>query len=79
MIITISEKEIKNHPNDSELGALIREKYFEITSKVAKDDTYDKCVICGKVSPYKFSQHIDTRIGYIEGAGQGCFQPSKGN
>lgn len=36
----------------------------------------DKCVICGKDTPYRFNDHIDTRIGYVEGAGQGCFQPT---
>lgn len=35
----------------------------------------DLCVICGKESPYLVSTHIDLRIGYVEGAGQGCFQP----
>jgi hypothetical protein len=39
------------------------------------DDTFDVCVICGKQSPYKRSTHIDHRIGYVEGAGQGCFEP----
>ena len=38
------------------------------------ENGYDKCVVCGKVSPYKTMTHIDRRIGYIEGAGQGCFQ-----
>jgi len=37
---------------------------------------YDNCVICGKVSPYTRSTHIDRRIGYVEGCGQGCFQPN---
>ena len=36
---------------------------------------YDRCVVCGKVSPYKTTTNIDLRIGYIEGGGQGCFQP----
>lgn len=35
---------------------------------------YDKCVICGKVSPYLTTTSIDLRSGYVEGAGQGCFQ-----
>ena len=35
---------------------------------------YDKCVVCGKLSPYKTTTNIDLRIGYVEGAGQGCFQ-----
>lgn len=36
----------------------------------------DKCVICGKETPYSYSTHIDLRVGYVEGAGQGCFQPN---
>jgi hypothetical protein len=35
----------------------------------------DKCVICGNESPYPRKTHIDLRIGYVEGSGQGCFQP----
>lgn len=38
-------------------------------------DEYDHCVICGKQSPYKKSTHIDLRLGYVEGAGQTCFEP----
>ena len=36
---------------------------------------FDKCVICGEDSPYTLDTHIDYRIGYIEGGGQGCFKP----
>ena len=39
-------------------------------------DAFDKCVICGKESPYLKSTHIDMRVGYVEGGGQGCFQPN---
>lgn len=39
------------------------------------ENGYDKCVVCGKVSPYKTMTHIDLRMGYVEGGGQGCFQP----
>jgi hypothetical protein len=38
-------------------------------------DSYDKCVICGKETPYLVSTHIDMRVGYVEGCGQGCYQP----
>ena len=31
---------------------------------------YDTCVVCGKETKYKKSDHIDTRMGYIEGSGQ---------
>jgi len=39
------------------------------------NDSYDKCVICDKKSPYTRSTHIDFRVGYVEGSGQGCFEP----
>lgn len=32
----------------------------------------DKCILCGKDSPYEFDVNIDYRHGYIEGAGQLC-------
>lgn len=32
----------------------------------------DKCVLCGKETPYTKETHIDYRSGYIEGAGQLC-------
>jgi hypothetical protein len=38
---------------------------------------YDKCVVCGKETPYTKSTHIDLREGYVEGAGQGCYQPNE--
>jgi hypothetical protein len=38
-----------------------------------KKDIYDRCVLCGKRSPYTLYDSIYTRIGYIEGGGQGCF------
>ena len=34
----------------------------------------DICVVCGIETPYSIGTHIDYRIGYIEGAGQGCFK-----
>jgi hypothetical protein len=45
--------------------------------KYQTDDGYDVCVICGEKSPYLLSTHIDERIGYVEGAGQGCFKTKK--
>ena len=47
-----------------------------ISEEIKTEDEFDKCVICGKESPYKRSTHIDLRIGYVEGGGQGCFQPN---
>ena len=32
----------------------------------------DKCVNCGEKSIYDKEEHIDFRVGYIEGAGQLC-------
>jgi hypothetical protein len=32
----------------------------------------DNCVMCGEQTPYERDQHIDTRFGYVEGAGQLC-------
>jgi len=34
----------------------------------------DKCVTCNKESVYDKEEHIDFRIGYIEGAGQLCLE-----
>jgi hypothetical protein len=132
--VTITEKEILETPNDSMLGELTRNKYWQArrdeegpqyndedfgivigedglvkkiihpytcsicggdTSEIDYDylvgydhlgcvlkteednsDAFDKCVICGKESPYLKSTHIDMRVGYVEGGGQGCFQPN---
>ncbi len=37
-----------------------------------EQDEIDPCIQCGKDTNYKKRDHIDTRIGYIEGAGQLC-------
>lgn len=65
----ITEKEIKQYPNDYELGNYIRKKYHQHSNI-----KYDTCVECGLESPYTVDTHIDLRVGFIEGAGQGCFQ-----
>lgn len=133
--VTLTEKEILDTPNDSMLGELTRNKYWQArrdqegpqyddehfgiiigedglvksiirpytcsicggdTSEIDYDylvgydhlscvlkqeseskDMLDKCVICGKESPYLRSTNIDYRIGYVEGGGQGCFQPNE--
>lgn len=133
--VTVTEKEILETPNDSMLGELTRNKYWQArrdeegpqyddedfgivigedglvkkiihpytcsicggdTSEIDYDylvgydhlgcvlkteedssDAFDKCVICGKESPYLKSTHIDMRVGYVEGGGQGCFQPNE--
>lgn len=77
--LTLSEKEILNLPNDMNLGKYVREKYHNIKEDLERsmDVEYDHCVICGKQSPYTRVTHIDERIGYVEGGGQGCFNPKK--
>lgn len=39
----------------------------------------ERCTLCGKETPYTKSTHIDLRKGYVEGTGQGCFQPIQCN
>ena len=132
--VILTEKEILSTPNDSELGELVRNKFWQArrdqegpqyddehfgltigedglvrsinrpftcsicggnTSEIDYDylvgydhlgcvlkeeevrpNTFDKCVICGKETPYLRSTHIDLREGYVEGGGQGCYQPN---
>jgi len=85
--IKISEQEILERPNDAQLGSYVRAKYFTIKEineesnvldmgQIPDYDDYDKCVMCGKESPYKVSTHIDMRYGYESGVGQMCFTPS---
>ena len=40
-----------------------------------KMDEKDRCVICGQEKPYLRSTNINDRVGYVEGGGQGCYQP----
>jgi len=75
--ITITEKEILENSNDFALGSLVREKYWETKQEMETImDSHDVCVLCGKETPYLRSTHIDYRIGYVEGLGQTCYQPS---
>jgi len=32
----------------------------------------EQCVMCGADTQYRFHDHIDLRVGYVEGAGQLC-------
>jgi hypothetical protein len=34
----------------------------------------EKCVLCDKETNYRFNDHIDYRVRYIEGAGQLCIE-----
>jgi hypothetical protein len=86
--IKITEEEILSIPNDIQLGSYIRRKYV-IQKETMKgdvdvlslgqipDDEPEKCLVCGEFSPYMKSTHVDMRVGYICGAGQGCFTPGK--
>ena len=97
--VMITEEEILSTPNDSELGELVRNKFWQVkrdqegpqyddehfgltigedglVTSVNRPDEYDTCVMCGKKTPYLRSTHIDLREGYIEGGGQGCYQPN---
>ena len=85
--IRITEQEILSMPNDNQLGSYIRNKYMVQQQSMKKDvdvlslgqipdDEPEQCLVCGKFSPYTRSTHIDMRIGFIEGAGQGCFMPT---
>ena len=82
--IIISEDEIMKNPNDCGLGELIRDRLRDEIEKTklsfsdsVTENEYDPCVLCGKKSPYLRSTNIYERIGYVEGAGQACFQPYK--
>jgi hypothetical protein len=90
--ITLTEKEILETPNNEQLGELVRNKYWKEKDGVEDIDydmdyfglndrkegltSYDKCVMCGKESPYLMSTHIDLRVGYVEGLGQTCIDKS---
>ena len=39
-------------------------------SSSTEEEEVELCVSCGKETKYKTSDHIDNRMGYIEGAGQ---------
>ena len=41
-------------------------------SSSTEEEEVELCVSCGKETKYKTSDHIDSRSGYIEGAGQMC-------
>jgi hypothetical protein len=62
--------------HEVESDYLIGYDHLECKMKLEMNTEYDNCVICGKVSPYTRNTHIYNRIGYVEGGGQGCFQPN---
>jgi hypothetical protein len=86
MKIKITEEEILSIPNDIQLGSYVRKKYV-IQKETMKrdinvlslgqipDDKPEVCLVCGEFSPYIRSTHVDDRVGYVRGVGQGCFTP----
>jgi hypothetical protein len=86
--IKITEEEILSKPNDSELGSYIRYKYLVQKDSLKQekdilslgqipDDEPERCLVCGEFTPYTKGTHVDFRVGYIRGAGQGCYKPIK--
>ena len=47
----------------------------KIMSKITLEK--DKCVNCKRETLYGKETHIDFRLGYVEGAGQLCFECSQ--
>ena len=39
---------------------------------VEKAEVKDRCVVCDCETPFDINEHIDFRMGYIEGVGQLC-------
>lgn len=88
--VTLTEAEILATPNAYALGEIVQERYWNQKNKETElaralkmsqpeipFPKNDLCVICGQESPYTQGHDVNFRIGYVEGGGQGCFQPSK--
>ena len=86
--IKITEEEILSMTNDIQLGSYIRKKYMVQKETMNRDidmlslgqipdDEPEVCLVCGKLTPYSKSTHIDLRTGFLEGVGQGCSTPEK--
>ena len=41
-------------------------------NKSSTKEERELCIVCGEVTRYKKTDHIDFRSGYIEGLGQLC-------
>ena len=48
---------------------MVRPTIQELTMSKIKD----RCVTCGKKTPYDIKDNLEKRIGYVKGAGQFCF------
>ena len=56
-------------PGDDNYGR--NKKQIDMETKQETTEM-DKCVSCGKETPYSKYTHIDERYYYVEGAGQLC-------
>lgn len=59
--------------DDEHVGLTINED--GLVTAINRSEDYDECVMCGKKTPYPKTMSIHQRYGYVEGGGQGCFQP----
>jgi len=53
-------------------GETVYEREFGETEHTLIKSEDEMCVACDSVTPYKVTDHIDTRMHYVEGAGQLC-------
>ncbi|OGM99229.1 MAG: hypothetical protein A2915_02835 [Candidatus Yanofskybacteria bacterium RIFCSPLOWO2_01_FULL_41_34] len=54
------------------LPSTVQLAVLKFSKSSQEDDPKDKCVMCGKETPYPKSTHIDFRDYYVEGCGQLC-------
>jgi len=73
--VVVTEEQVLGMPHDETLGRWVRRRFWEMANHQLYEGEveYDHCVICGKQSPYTRNTPIQDRLGYIEGAGQSCF------
>ena len=65
-----TRNEVMNN-RDEHVGLVIDENGL-VTQLLELNDEIEKCVVCGRDTRYTRGTHIDMRVGYVEGAGQGC-------
>ena len=51
-----------------------KQQYDDNYDKIYNKPIKDKCVSCSKDTQYNKHDHVDFRIGYIEGCGQLCLE-----
>lgn len=49
-------------------------EYTQLEIPFKNEDIYETCISCGKKTETLKTTHIDFRTGYVEGAGQLCWQ-----